>query len=388
MTFTARLRRAGTCLLPVSAAAAALTLGSLTAPAAGALTSTRPPQPPPGGNLGSVSCLSASFCAAVGNPDGNGSLVLLWNGSTWQKQALPAGQDLLPMAVSCVSPDFCVAVGTNFTSVRTGTPLVLVWNGTTWAVHASPTIKGGGLNGVSCTSATACLAAGETEASPSGVLSSLVERWNGVHWFPVYVPEPENVSADLDAVSCSSAQACTAAGSYYDQNTRVHTPLLERWNGTRLIRQQSAQPASKDPSNIEGVSCPAASGCIAVGDIFNQPVAQKWNGTSWAEMTVPDTDGAQLRGVSCTAVTACTDVGYHLSKLLAERLKGTTWTVQSTPPPPSATGAGFQAVSCFLATSCVAVGQYGTGQYENLSLAERWNGTHWTVQPTPNIRAG
>jgi hypothetical protein len=376
-----------TCLLPALAAAAALTLGSPTAQAAGTLTSTRPPQPPPGGILSSVSCSSASFCVAVGNPGNISSLAVAWNGSTWQKQSLPnGGKNLVPLAVSCVSPDFCEAVGAKLTS-SSQVALILTWNGTHWAVQTSPHYNGGELIGVSCSSTTACLAVGQVEELPSGVLRPLAERWSEQHWSPVHVPEPSGVSGNLDAVSCSSATACTAGGGYFDMNTQTYTPLLERWNGSKLVRQQSAQPTSPDPSSISGVSCPIASGCIAVGDILNEPIVQSWNGTTWVEMTIPSTVG-QLRGVSCTAITACTDVGYMRSGLIAERLRGTAWTAESTPQPPGSQGASFQAVSCVLASDCVAAGEYGTGSEENLSLAEQWNGTQWTVQPTPDVLAG
>lgn len=386
MSSTARIRRTGTRLVTALATAAALTLGSPLAPVTGALASTKPPQPPPGGNLTSVSCPSASFCIAVGVPDDDSSLVLMWNGSTWQKQSLPAGQDLIPQAVSCVSADFCVAAGSD-SAVTNGSPLILTWNGTAWAVHPSPTLKGGGFSAVSCTSATACLAVGDIEPV-SGNDQPLVERWNGLHWFPIYVPVPEGVNTGLDAVSCSSARACTAAGGYYSPNTQIYTPLLERWNGVRLIRQQSAQPAARrDPSNISGVSCPTATGCIAVGDVLDTPIVQEWNGTTWTELTIPGGDG-QLLGVSCTAITACTDVGYHLADLLAERLQGTTWSIDKTPLPTGATGASFRAVSCVSATHCAAAGLYSTGSEQDFSLAERWNGTNWALQPTPNNRAG
>jgi hypothetical protein len=40
-------------------------------------------------------------------------------------------------------------------------------------------------------------------------------------------------------------------------------------------------------------------------------------------------------------------------------------------------------VSCLSAKVCIAVGNYDTGSSAQKTLAERWNGTRWKIQPTP-----
>src|SRR5947209_3840531 len=70
-------------------------------------------------------------------------------------------------------------------------------------------------------------------------------------------------------------------------------------------------------------------------------LAERWNGTGWSVQRTPNPSGAlvsSLRGVSCTAPTACTAVGSYVSSVgaqvpLAERLNGTSWSVQATPNP-------------------------------------------------------
>src|SRR5690348_11177752 len=53
---------------------------------------------------------------------------------------------------------------------------------------------------------------------------------------------------------------------------------------------------------------------------------------------------------------------------------------------PNATVAGGQlnAVSCSAATACTAVGTNLSPSGVNVTLAERWNGTSWHHQSTPN----
>jgi hypothetical protein len=147
------------------------------------------------------------------------------------------------------------------------------------------------------------------------------------------------------------------------------------------------------------VSCTAATACTAVGDYLNSSntdltLAERWNGSSWAIQPTPNPAGAEgsvLSGVSCTAATACTAVGYYDNSsfgnpalTLAERWNGSSWTIQPTPNPAGATQSVLSGVSCTAATSCTAVGYYATSSGgDDLTLAEHWNGTRWAIQPTP-----
>src|SRR5262249_2504885 len=135
-----------------------------------------------------------------------------------------------------------------------------------------------------------------------------------------------------------------------------------------------------------------------VGDYLNYinsngtPVtlAERWDGSTWTVQTIPTPSGAtsiSLSGVSCTSATACTAVGddniFGTSVTLAERWDGKTWTIQPTPNPSGATRISLSGVSCTSATACTAVGNYQTSNSPG-TLAERWNGSTWTIQTTPN----
>jgi hypothetical protein len=66
---------------------------------------------------------------------------------------------------------------------------------------------------------------------------------------------------------------------------------------------------------------------------------------------------------------------------LAERWDGTRWTIQSTPNLSRIGYTALTAVSCTSAADCTAVGTYNL----SVGIAEHWNGTRWTIQrlPTP-----
>jgi hypothetical protein len=81
--------------------------------------------------------------------------------------------------------------------------------------------------------------------------------------------------------------------------------------------------------------------------------------------------------VSCSAPDACTAAGSYTIETqltLAERWDGTAWTIQATPNPDG--GGEFTAVSCPSAAACTAVG---------VNFAATWDGTSWNLQATPAL---
>jgi len=71
-------------------------------------------------------------------------------------------------------------------------------------------------------------------------------------------------------------------------------------------------------------------------------------------------------------------VGPAVEVASASRLSG-RWTIQPTPHPVM-TGSFLCGVSCTSATACSTVGRYSNTAGTDLALAERWNGTEWTIQ--------
>ena len=68
---------------------------------------------------------------------------------------------------------------------------------------------------------------------------------------------------------------------------------------------------------------------------------------------------------------------------LAERWNGTSWTMQDPQPGRRQGQRPQRGVMHVNGTACTAAGEYknSAGIFD---LAERWNGTSWTIRPTPN----
>jgi hypothetical protein len=96
-----------------------------------------------------------------------------------------------------------------------------------------------------------------------------------------------------------------------------------------------------------------------------------------------------LRGVSCASASSCAAVGGRSATskgpggTLAEKWNGTKWSVVTSPDPAGSNGATLDGVACTSAKSCLAVGDYFTSSRSTLPTAEKWNGTKWSVLTVP-----
>jgi hypothetical protein len=338
-------------------------------------------------HLNAVSCASVKVCEAGGyfevqaTADDPEALADGWNGSAWQHQqpVAPRGATSNVLSgVSCVSASFCEAVGTHFDSAGNQDILAETWNGQRWTTQTTPdpanpsgSPDDNSLYKVSCVSAQFC------EAVGAGSTGALTLMWNGTSWAIQTRPGASDV--DPQVVSCASSSFCMAA----DAEGNVDT-----WDG-------SVWSAGTDVTGLTyvgAISCLSATFCEAVGSGATGPEAAAWDGTSWTGQAVAGPTSTALSDVSCTAATSCEAVGEAAGSgqegTVAESWDGSTWTVQATPNPSSTQGSQLTGVSCTSATSCTAVGSYTSSNVSTfgqmLTVAEVWDGTAWSLDSSPN----
>ena len=83
-----------------------------------------------------------------------------------------------------------------------------------------------------------------------------------------------------------------------------------------------------------------------------------------------------------TATTRCVAVGATAGKPLAESWNGSTFTLQPTPAPSGVEAAGLQSVSCTTSSECTAVGRV-LSPHRTGGVIERWDGHRWTLETAP-----
>ncbi len=268
-------------------------------------------------------------------------------------------------------------------------PLAERWNGSSWSDVTPPSpagSAGSALQGVSCISATACVAVG-SYVDGDGDNRAWIERWTAGVWSQETPALVSGTSAEaLVGVSCTSADACTAVGY---SGAEPFAQLIERWDGTSWGLQTAVPPPGATGGQLSGVSCSSATACMAVGQFYDasfrlRPIAEKWNATRWMPQTTPVPPGATdveaffFSGVSCTADDACTVTGFHgQSEPFADRWNGKDWALETISQPADGVLLG---VSCVDASTCTGVGAAG----EPLrTLAEGWGGPGW--QPSAPV---
>ena len=321
-------------------------------------------------SLASVSCVSTTSCVAVGNYDDGAvqhTLVESFDGTAWTVVASPNSsptEDNYLSSVSCVSVTFCVAVGSSYDGNYNHT-LVLAFDGTSWTKATSPDsspTEDNFLSSVSCTSGTSCVAVGTVD---NGSKMTLVQSFDGTAWTVVASPSTDpNQPNFMMSVSCTSATSCVAVGYFDDLKYQTLALSFDGTNWTIV-----ASPSSDPNQNnfLESVSCTSATSCVAVGYYRpgnrNQTLVLSFDGTTWTQTTSPNTNVADhnyLYSVSCISATSCIAVGAYNEgaddHTLVLSFDGTAWTQITSPNSDPLLDNELDSVFCVASSSCTAVG--------------------------------
>jgi hypothetical protein len=228
------------------------------------------------------------------------------------------------------------------------------------------------------------------------VLGVAVASASGATWSVDNVPLPPSIGAQLEAVSCPSASACTAVG-YTLQSGRT---LAERWNGRSWVHQPSPNPLPGHGGTLSGVSCPSSSSCVAVGSdgSGDRTLVERWTGARWS--IVETGHAGSLDAVSCPTTHACVAVGSDAeysyccvtTMPVAMGSSGGAWVASPVAARPSWVDAWLSAVSCSSRNACTAVGSFDVGagcrnggRCTESPLLERWNGRRWFIASPPSV---
>jgi len=224
-------------------------------------------------------------------------------------------------------------------------------------------------------------------------------------WTVDYLPQPPNSGNGYRpyGVSCMQANRCVAVGENWSLDVHTRVTLAELWDGKSWSPMTTPNPPGLDEgwqhewyAFFLGVSCTPNEDCVAVGRYRDpgetvKPLAENWDGSEWVITPLSEPAGAtdaRLESVSCSSAANCVAVGSfrdatNVQKTLAEHWDGSAWTIQPTPIPASASASRLMGVSCPTSTTCVAVGSYKSASAERTLALHLHEGT-WTIRETPN----
>jgi hypothetical protein len=195
------------------------------------------------------------------------------------------------------------------------------------------------LNGVDAVAANDVWAVGYSTVNPHDV--TLIEHWNGQEWSVIPSPNSGAGTNQLAGVAAVAADDVWAVGRY-DRGTALWGTLIEHWDGSAWSIVPS--PNTAGSNLLWGVTAVAANDAWAVGVADDRTLALHWDGSAWTIIPTPNvgSDSNVLLGVTAVAAN---DV----------------W----------------------------AVGRYNnTGLFWLQTLVLHWDGSAWSIVPSPNTQYG
>jgi hypothetical protein len=141
------------------------------------------------------------------------------------------------------------------------------------------------------------------------------------------------------------------------------------------------------------VKIPVLLAAIVVAGTAAGPASASVPGWSVTPSPNPVVATGQLFWVSCPAANSCMAVGTYVRAsgagvTLAERWNGSRWRIQPIPSPPGAAFSALLGVSCVARSACEAVGATVSRLGAQTPLAERWDGSKWQAQAAPTPAGG
>lgn len=214
------------------------------------------------------------------------------------------------------------------------------------------------------------------------------------------VPSQSRSSATLSAVAASRRDAW-AVGTY-DNGSGPRT-LIERWSGGRWRIVPSRDPATGALTTdaLSGVAVLSRTNAWAVGWYEKRTTSfrtliEHWNGTRWSVVPSPN-QGAGENTLAAVVARTASDiwaVGYRQNssgqnfsarRTLIEHWNGTRWSI--VPSPSVGRGDNFLfSVAAVSKGRAWAVGSDSVSFGRTLALS--WNGSAWRVVPTGNRGQG
>jgi hypothetical protein len=298
----------------------------------------------------------------------------------------PAPDGMQAMSASSPSDIWAVGIDDQF---------LMHFDGAKWTSFSVP--FGNFLSGVAAISPTEAWAVGTI-----GAYTQTIFRWDGTQWSlfpgPVFAAGDES---SLVAMTAISADDIWAVGWLLSDNGARESLLVEHWDGTAWT------PATVNPANAGGFLSPLGIFADATNDVwvvgYSEPEVDNfqtsvlhYDGTSWKNLPSPNVGNGpnELWGVQALAPDNVWAVGYYTPEpppaesstlTLIEHWDGTSWTVVPSPNIKQGTYypnelLGITAVS---ATDIWAFGDHETTTGRK-SLLEHWDGTAWSLAPCPS----
>jgi hypothetical protein len=210
-------------------------------------------------------------------------------------------------------------------------------------------------------------------------------------WVVTDTVDPSDQANYLVGLKAFAANDLWAVGAWYRPDLSTPGTLTEHWNGSawKLVRSPNATDGYNELYGIDGAA-PDDVWAVGFHNISyygtERTMALHWNGIKWSIVKTPNLGStANLLGdvtvispSDAWAVGDGDDAGGFRGKAIALHWNGTAWSMAN--PSQPGRGAGFAAVDALASNDVWAVGSDGKAP-----LAQHYDGSAWSVVPTPDI---
>lgn len=214
-------------------------------------------------------------------------------------------------------------------------------------------------------------------------------------WQIVSSPNVANSDNHLIAVAALSNANVWAVGNAFALSSQTTTTLIEHWNGSSWTIMPSPSPGESG-NGLLGVAYIGSNDIWAVGFQQSQisgqiTLIEHWNGSAWSVVpspnsTTPNASADALYGVAAVSTNNVWAVGSYfdskaqLWNTLIEHWDGTSWSVVPSPTPQ---GFGGQ-LNAVAVVSSGDVWATGADSSDSKGIAEQWNGSTWALVTLPS----
>jgi len=207
-------------------------------------------------------------------------------------------------------------------------------------------------------------------------------------------------TAELHGIDAWSASGAWAVGGRYDAGAGATVPYALGWDGSSWTDTPVPYPAGGQGAVLMAVSAAAADDVWAVGtktiaNNLSRTFASHWDGSGWTTVATPNA-GVPKTGVLSGVVAVAPDDAWAVGstsgqggpeRTLILRWDGSTWSVVPSPnhgPWPN----GLADVAAVAQDDVWAVGTRRTRSFVTRTLSLRWDGSSWrrVVSPSPGTR--
>jgi hypothetical protein len=236
----------------------------------------------------------------------------------------------------------------------------------------------------------------DTATSNQDATLTFAEHFNGKKWTVVPTPTTGVNFTSFYGVAASQGQAW-AVGEYLNSNYQDRG-LLEHWDGSQWSIANNPQPGSRRDM-LFGASALSPSDVWVVGDQEGangkfETVAEHWDGSIWSAIPTPDpgSTGNHLYAVDAVSANDVWAAGMQLNgdspdQGLVEHWDGSKWSVVPTPAPASANLVMLDGITAD-ASQVWVTGEADSPEGGGQPFVEGYQNGAWTIPQLPAVPDG